>query len=227
MPNQASECISIYPKSKKHSRFLMMLGCVFISFSMLLNSFLWSDFKYQLMLVLFASCIVFLTGYLKYTEPEMSYKLSRERLHFYHRNGSWNIAWNEITRIDNVSSRSGLNHIQLPYIGIKLKSIECIAQNISPRLANKLIHEQRDLLVLAARNNEIVLDSGLISFEPFTLNKKTYKGPIAAWLFRTEQLVSIYGYHLFIPETSFDREIDEFVQLLKQCKHHSNNHYPP
>lgn len=175
------------------------------------------------MLVLFASCIVFLTGFLKYSEPNISYKLSRKRLYFYHRNGHWDIAWNTIIKIGNVSSRSGLDHVQLPYIGIKLENIEFIAQNISPRLANKLIHEQRELLILAARNNEIILDSGLISFEPFTLNKKIYKGPIAAWLFRTEQLVSIYGYHLFIPDTTFDRELDDFLNFLKQCKHHSDS----
>jgi len=199
----------------------MLLGFILMSISMLINNFFWNDYKYQLMLILFASCMVFLTGFLKYSELDISYRLTRDKLYFYHRNGCWDITWNNIVRIGNVSSYSGFEHIQLSYIGIKLKDIELIAQNISPRLANKLIHEQRELLILAARNREIVLDSGLISFDPFILNGKTYKGPIAAWLFRTEQLASVYGYHLFLSETTFDRELDEFLQLLKQCKHYA------
>ncbi|MEO9509425.1 MAG: DUF2982 domain-containing protein [Nonlabens ulvanivorans] len=174
-------------------------------------------------MLLFLTCgIVLLTGILKYSEPETSYQLTRQELCFYHRNGHWQLEWEKIVRFGQPSANTIFERINLPYIGIKLKDLAFIADNISPRLANKLIHEQRELLILAARNNEIKLESGLISFEPFTLHNKVYKGPIAAWLFRTEQLNQVYGYHLFLADSSFDRELDEFLKLLKQCKEYAN-----
>ncbi len=212
----------IKPKSKQHAGFLMLLGACLLLVSFLLNSIFWNEYKFQLMLIMFACLIILLTGFLKNSEPETSFKLTRESICFFHRNGEWLVEWSKIERIGQPTANTIFEKIDLPYIGIKLKNIAFIADNISPRLANKLIHEQRELLILAARNNEIKLESGLISFDPFTLNNKVYKGPIAAWLYRTEQLVNIYGYHLYLPETSFDRELHTFINLLNNCKQHSH-----
>lgn len=217
-----SDELLIKPKSKNHAGFLILLGVCSLLISFLLNSIFWHEYKFQLMLIMFACSIILLTGLLKKSEPETSFKLTREYIHFFHRNGEWSVKWNKITRIGQPTANTLFEKINLPYVGIKLKDITFIADNISPRLANKLIHEQRELLILAARNNEIKLESGLISFEPFILNSKVYKGPTAAWLFRTEQLVSIYGYHLYLPETSFDRELHDFMNLLNNCKQHSH-----
>lgn len=214
--------ILIKPQSKNHAGFLILLGICLLLISFLLNSVFWDEYKFQLMLIMFACSIILLIGILKNSEPETSFKLTRQYISFLHRNGHWKIKWQDITGLGQPSSSNLFEKIHLPYIGIKLKDISLIADNISPRLANKLIHEQRDLLILAARNNEIKLESGLISFEPYRLNNKTYKGPIAAWLYRTEQLVGIYGYHLYLPETSIDRELHAFIKLLKDCKHHSD-----
>jgi hypothetical protein len=216
-----TDVLLIKPKSKNHSGFLMLLGTCLLLVSFLLNAIFWDDYKFQLMLIMFACAIILLIGILKNSEPDVSFKLTRQHLNFLHRNGYWIIKWQDITRLGQPTSRTVFDVIHLPYIGIKLKNIALIADNISPRLANKLIHEQRELLVLAAKNNEIKLDSGLISFEPYTLNNKVYKGPIAAWLFRTEQLAGVYGYHLYLPETSFDRDTQAFIKLLNDCKEHS------
>lgn len=199
----------------------MVLGGVLILVSMFFNLLYWNAYKIQLMMVFLACSIVFLAGMLKHSEPDISYKLTRQQLFFFHRNGDWSINWKDIVRIGQPTANTIFEKLNLPYIGIKLKDIAYIADNISPRLANKLIHEQRELLILAARNNEITLESGLISFDPFTLHNKVYKGPIAAWLFRTEQLNKVYGYHLYLPDSGFDRDIDAFLALLKQCKDHS------
>lgn len=218
---QSEDEITITPQSKNHAQFLMVLGFCLLCCSLLITSFFWSDYKFQLMVPLFASIIIFVIGLLKHTEPQTSYILTRKYCNFVHRNGFWRIKWNNIVRIGSLTSIVKSDRIQLPYIGVKLKNIEDIAENISPRLANRLIHEQKELLILAAKNHEIHLDNGLISFDPFILNGKTYKGPIAAWLFRTEQLNQAYGYHLYLPETSFDRTLSEFLCFLKRCKDHS------
>ena len=127
-------------------------------------------------------------------------------------------------RIGDIRANVLAEYQHLPYLGIRINSLENIAQSISPRLANKLLHEQQELLLLGVRNQEIDLQNGVINFDPFTLNGVTYKGPVAAWLYRTELLQKAYGYHLFLPESSFDRDLIEFLSLLKECHHYINSY---
>ena len=138
-------------------------------------------------------------------------------IEYCHLNGKWQLQWQDIIRFGQVKADVRGEYTQLPYLGIKLKNLEHIAKSISPRLANKLIHEQQELLVLAIVNKEVGSEEDVINFEPYRLNDVIYKGPIAAWLHRSEQLAKAYGYHLFLPESSLDRDLKDFLQLLKEC----------
>ena len=90
---------------------------------------------------------------------------------------------------------------------------------INPGLANRLIHEQRPLITFAVMNQLLLLEQVQLNFEPYELpSGENVKGPIAAFLHHTEVLQAAYGYHLYIPDTAIDRELSEFIRLLKQCK---------
>ncbi len=217
LKKKAADVIRIAPQSKRHQLFLLVLGIFLFSLSLLLNSIFWQHFRFQLMLLMFASFIVLVTAITKLTEPQLSYQLTRKKLTFLHRFGQWQVKWSEIVRLGKINAQVNYDYVELPYLGIRLKSLQTIAEQMSPRLANRLIHEQQELLVLAAKNKDIILEHGLISFEPYILEDKTYKGPVAAWLFRCEQLMQAYGYHLFLPESSFDRELSPFHALLTEC----------
>ncbi|TRX56777.1 DUF2982 domain-containing protein [Thalassomonas sp. M1454] len=192
-----------------------------LALSFTLNYWLWDDFKIQLTIIMFASFVVLLIGVLKKFEPSYSYKLTPGQLSFYHRSGKWHIKWQDIVRIGSVKASIQGQLIELAFIGIKLNNIETIAASVSPRLANRLLHEQKELIQLAVSTNEIKPQDAIIKFEPYNLQGKVYKGPIAAWLYRSEQLMKAYGYHLYLPEDSFDRSSNEFKNLLKQCKSYS------
>ncbi|WP_413693719.1 DUF2982 domain-containing protein [Psychromonas sp. KJ10-2] len=159
-------------------------------------------------------------GFLKYIEPETSFFITPEMIKYCHLNGKWSLRWQDIIRFGEIKADVRGQHTQLPYLGIKLNNLDHLAKNISPRLANKLIHEQQELIVLAIINKEISAEEDLINFEPYTLNDVVYKGPIAAWLHRSEQLAKAYGYHLYLPESSLDRDINQFLRLLKECHHY-------
>lgn len=73
-----------------------------------------------------------------------------------------------------------ITQAQLAYVGIKLNNLDPIANNIYPRLAKKLIHEQQQLLILAVNNKAISFEDSLINFEPYSLNDVIYKGLIAS-----------------------------------------------
>lgn len=200
---------------------MISLGILLLGISFTLNSWLWDDFKIQLTIIMFASFVVLLVGILKTLEPSCAYKITPEQLTFYHRSGSWQIKWQDIVRIGNVKSNLQGQVVELDFIGIKLNNLQAIAESISPRLANRLIHEQKELVALAVSSKELSQQQAIIDFAPYSLENKTYKGPIAALLYRSEQLVKAYGYHLYLPEDSLDRSKEEFISLLRQCKEYS------
>lgn len=215
------DTIIIRPIAKHHQSFLLVIGVVLLATSVTLNGLYWHDYKFQLMLLLFVSLIVLFVAFLKVTEPSDSLTISRQSISFRHRYGKWHIPWKNVLRIAQPSIQTNFQYVDLPYIGIRTSSLKELAENITPRLANRLIHEQKELLVVAARYNHIKLENGLIHFEPYELEGTIYKGPIAAWLYRTEQLSTIYGFHLYLPENSLDRSIESLVALLMNCKQHS------
>ncbi len=190
--------------------------------SFMLNFYYWSVHKIPLMFGMFVCLNIIFIGYMKHSEPKFSYQLRRSHFTFIHRVGYWRIFWSDIIRIGDVNTTIGAHAQPLPYIGIKLKSLKGLASSISPRLANRLIHEQQELLILAVKNREHLLDNGLINFAPFVLDENTFKGPVAAWLHQTELFQKIYGYHLFLPESSFDRERAAFLSMLKKCQYYAN-----
>lgn len=219
MENTINRIISIHPNSKRNARTFVWFGCILLFIFWLVSLFLWQVIKIQLILLICASLVLVLVGILKYLEPGTSFFITPEMIVYCHRSGQWKLQWQDIIRVGELKADVKGEHIQLPYVGIKLNNLDHIAKNISPRLANKLIHEQQELLILAMNNNEIDYKDSLINFEPYTLNGVTYKGPIAAWLHRSEQLAKAYGYHLFLPENSLDRSLKKFLTLLKKCHH--------
>ncbi len=224
MHNSAKKIIKITPKSKRNRLFLFSLGCLLLFGGLLLADFFWQTYTMQLMLLLLASFILILIAVLKYFEPQTSYQITPESIIYTHRSGQWQLPWQDIIRIGDMHIAVNGEYLQLPYLGIRLKSLENIASNISPRLANKLIHEQKELIFLALKTQQLTLSSGLINFEPYQLNGVIYQGPVAAWLYRSEQLATAYGYHLYLPESSFDRELHAFLSLLKQCQNYTQRH---
>jgi hypothetical protein len=119
----------------------------------------------------------------------------------------------------------GVNQLQLPFIGIRLSAIATLVNSISPRLANRLIHEQRPLLAIAIRLKLITLDQSQLNFSPFILaNGQIIKGPLAAFMHHSSVLHEALGYHLFIPESALDRDLNAFCVLLNQCKQSTHNY---
>lgn len=221
MENTVDRVISIHPNSKRNAKTFVWFGCILLFIFWLVSLFLWQTFKIQLVLLICASLVIVFAGVLKYLEPRTSFFITPEMIVYCHRNGQWKLQWQDIIRIGELKADVKGEHIQLPYVGIKLNNLDHIAKNISPRLANKLIHEQQELLILAINNKAINFEDSLINFEPYTLNEVIYKGPIAAWLHRSEQLVKVYGYHLYLPESSLDRSLNKFLSLLKECHHYT------
>ncbi|WNC70204.1 DUF2982 domain-containing protein [Thalassotalea nanhaiensis] len=214
----------IKPNSKRNGLFLLTLGLILMLICFMLNLAYWHLFKLQLTALMLASFIVVLIGYFKHSEPSISYKITPQTITYYHRRGKWQINWSDIIRVGVISSEIQGERVRLPYIGIKLTSLEPLATTVTPRLANKLLHEQQELCKLAVQNSQLTIAQAAIHFDGFKTKGSLLKGPVGAWLHQSKNLNLAYGYHVYLPEGSFDRDTDQFVGLLKQCHAYSSQY---
>ncbi|MCI2285433.1 DUF2982 domain-containing protein [Colwellia sp. MSW7] len=217
--------INIKAKANHHAVFLILLAVAMIFSLMVVSQYYWRTHHLVLVFCYLLSIVVLFTGVLKHSEPELSFEITPHYLRYNHRHGKWTLSWQQIHNINTIREVVGLATVELTYIGIRLKNIEELVEQISPRLANRLIHEQRPLLSFALKHQLLTLEDTQLNFDPFVLSSgNVIKGPIAAFLHHCQILQRAIGYHLYLPESSTDRELGDFCQLLKQCKRYSENY---
>ena len=181
----------------------------------------WLDGRAQLVMVFLflAALVTALLGVLKLREPEFSFTLSADHLHFHHKVGGWSLHWRNIIRVDQPRLTRGIDLVDLPYIGLKIRDYDEFLPLMTPRLAVHLLTEQRPLLSMALRYGAISrrdLQDWLIEDNQFrSVNGQHYTGITAMLGHRMGHLRDLYGYDLLIHESSLDREADEFVVLLR------------
>jgi hypothetical protein len=220
-----SPFINIKAKANHHALFLMLLAVVILIITLVVSQHCWRDFRLMLIFSYLIAIVVMFIGLLKRSEPSVSFRLTPQRIQYHHRHGNWTLYWQQIQNIKTIKEVVGLKIVALPYIGIRLKSLDVLAEQISPRLANRLIHEQRPLMSFSVMRNLLSLEEAQLNFNPFTLaSGKIIKGPLAAFLHHCQMLHKGLGYHLYVHESSTDRDIDAFCQLLKQCQHYGENY---
>ncbi len=217
--------IKIKPMSGNHGQFLMFIGLVSLLVTIALSHQWWAEIKLVLMFLGVVSVVCFFIGLVKKLEPEYSLLLTKEGIEYQHKYGKWQVQWLDIQRIGNVSITVGLDKRTLPYVGIKLKNELPLVNSLSRRLASRLPHEQRPLTTAAVIQNQLTIEQAQINFTPFvTSDKQELKGPIAFCMHHVHALSVAYGYHIFIPASALDRPVDDFINLLKDCKRHTEQH---
>ncbi|MCJ8319012.1 MAG: DUF2982 domain-containing protein [Colwellia sp.] len=211
--------IKIKAKTSHHGGFLIVIGCSAMILTLILSHYFWFEFRLTLIYLILVALVVLLTGILKRFEPKYSLKLKPQGICYFHKVGQWQLSWQQIQSINQVKETSGLTRLELPYIGIRLVNLESLVKQISPRLANRLIHEQKPLIAFALMHQLMSWQQSQLNFSPFQLQSgESIKGPLAAFLHHSQMLYSSFGYHLVIPEGCIDRDIAEFCLLLRQCK---------
>ncbi|MCW8834267.1 MAG: DUF2982 domain-containing protein [Colwellia sp.] len=217
--------IHIKAKANQHAVFLMLLAVIIFIITLIVSQYYWRSHHLILIFIYLLALVIMLTGLLKRSEPKVSLQLTPQGIQYYHRHGNWTLNWQQIQNINTIKEVMGITTVALPYVGIRLKSVDVLAEQISPRLANRLIHEQRPLLSFSVRQNLLSLEETQLNFNPFTLaSGEKIKGPLAAFLYHCQTLHKGLGYHLYIHESSTDRELEAFCQLLKQCQDYSTKY---
>ena len=210
--------INIKAQSNHHALSLMLIAFIIAFTTLVFSQGYWRQLQLVIIFIYLCALVIFITGLAKHLEPQYSLSINPNGIKYQHRYGQWKIDWPEIQRISLINETFGLTNIQLPYIGICLKQLSTLADHISPRLANRLIHEQKPLLAFAIKMDFLTIEESILNFDAFTLpSGERLKGPLAAFFHHCTVLHKALGYHLFLPETAIDRELNEFCTLLIQC----------
>ncbi|WP_133406295.1 DUF2982 domain-containing protein [Parashewanella tropica] len=209
----------ISPSSKRNGVSLTFIGALGLFSGLVLFTIsTWFAFA----LIAFATgAICTILGIAKLRQPLVTIKFTEEGLTYHHVRGQVTVSWDNVQRFDIPSVYKGMGHVQLPYIGIKVKCINGILDSISPRLATGLLTEQRPLLMTAGaeagdESLEVYLNH---EFMPLTVNEERYRGVLAMFGRRCLMLGEHLGYHLYIPADTLDRDLPDFVQLLREQQH--------
>lgn len=213
-----SDVVSIRPLSKRNGLTLTWIGASAVIFGF--GVFIIFPDLMALGLVFFSlGAIALILGLAKVYEPETTINIDGQGLTYFHRRGKVFITWDNIQRVDIPRVTQGVDTIELSYLGIKLKHLNPILDNISLRLAAGLLTEQRPLLVTAASQQEdlATLETYLgAEFSPLVVEGDRYRGVLAMFGHRCVMLNTHLGYHLYIPNDSLDRDPKEFIKLLRQ-----------
>ena len=86
------------------------------------------------------SIVTLLVAFFKYREPLHSFILSRQTIHYQHKNGHWQLDWNNIQRIAVPRITQGVEQNELMMVGIKLKSYQplLLSTGMQGMLANRM-----------------------------------------------------------------------------------------
>ncbi len=172
--------------------------------------------------ILLACCIGILIGYVKTLEPAYSIKLDEHDMSYQHRFGTWQLAYNNIRRLGIPRVHRQGEYVALSYVGINIINYQSFLQQLHPRLAVKLLMEQKNLIQTALVSecpdgtcpSELIFDD-----ENYTTScGHQYSGLIAMFANRMTRLKSLLGYDLYIPTTALDREEMKFIQLITEIR---------
>ncbi len=216
-----TESIEIRPTANNHGLFLIVVGSALFLITLFIAQWYWHSFRLVFIALFLIFTVIIFTGILKRSQPTFSISLTKNYFIFIHKFGRWQLSWHEIAYIAPVTSISGIDSQELPYVGIKLKDEAILERLITHRLANRLIHEQRPLLIWALNHELLTLDQSLINFSPYQGVNGVIKGPRAGFLHQAKALKHAFGFKLFIHKSALDRELTEFCQLVKQCQRYA------
>ncbi|AXT31497.1 DUF2982 domain-containing protein [Pseudoalteromonas tunicata] len=170
-------------------------------------------------IMLISACLVgMLIGYFKMTEPRFSLVFYQDQLEFHHKYGCWELTRENLAVAGIPSIGDELLNKPLNCVGLKVKDYDSFLQQLAPRLAARILIEQRHLLRESLREKYQQIqdvESFLVENTDFCSQKgQVYSGLIAMFANRMINLRQLIGYDLLIPLNMLDRNADQFVYLI-------------
>ncbi|MEO2280411.1 DUF2982 domain-containing protein [Pseudoalteromonas pernae] len=169
--------------------------------------------------LLSAALVGMLVGYLKLHEPFFSLFLDNHKLSYNHKYGWWQLNAKNLERVGVPNIHQFEQTIDLNVVGLRLRDEDEFLQRLSPRLAGRLLVEQRHYLMQAIKaychDGKECPPHWLVEDTEYTSkNGYKYTGLLAMFANRMNNLNFLTGYDILIPASVLDRDIWEFSYLL-------------
>lgn len=208
----------IRPLTKRNGRLFLIAGAGGLALVLAIHAAIEIPWPIRLTLCgLFVVMIVLGIG--KLIEPEVSLEITPEAIRYMHLRGSWSLAWDDVLRFDTPKTQRGLELIELPFLGIRLRNYDRFLSQLSPRLAVHLVHQQRPMMMQAIRSDmpahREYMDYVEVPDIFVTESGKTFRGVIATFAVRMTLMREMLGYDLYISQNALDRPLPEFIEHLK------------
>jgi len=210
----------IKPLTSKPGSFLLIFSLVaFIALG--LTVFLFPAVKSAAVAILLLAAFTLLIIAIKQAqEPALSFTLTFMHIQFHSPSGGWLARWKNISEIGPGTISYQGWHQPIPWVGIRLKDYEEFLDSICPRIASRILIEQRPLLFLAYKrldNPPHQIEDMLFDDRHYiSRNGKRFKGLLAMLANRMQYNRELLGFDFFISEDLLDRSTDEFIGLTRR-----------
>ncbi|OAN18202.1 hypothetical protein A3K86_04705 [Photobacterium jeanii] len=153
--------------------------------------------------------------------PSLSFTLTFMHWQYHSAEGGWSIRWHNIQKLGvaEIANREGW-YRTLPWVGVRLKDYDEFLLSVCPRVASKMLIDQRGLLLLAYKqtdNSPHAIEDMLFDDSHYTThNGVVLKGLIAMLANRMRYNRELLGYDFFVSDDLFDRPVSDFVGLARR-----------
>ncbi|MBD1582064.1 DUF2982 domain-containing protein [Pseudoalteromonas sp. S16_S37] len=208
--------------ANRHSVEFMLVGAISLSVIMLFVALRSTPISIVEILFSAAALLAILLGFLKSQQPYYSLAIDNKEICYIHQFGMWYVQHDNFRSAGVPSVSQGLEILELNAVGIKLKNIDVFLNGLSPRLAGKLLIEQRYIFLQAVKihcKNGNCPSEWLVEPNDYrSPSGAQYTGLIAMFANRMHNLKTLTGYDLLLPATVLDRDIWHFSTLLNRWK---------
>ena len=193
-------CLKLRSQGSKNGIEILLVGAFGLVFIMLVNLLRPDVISIFEIFLVSVSLVAIFIGFLKTQEPFYSLIITERLLTYHHKYGSWSLNRENFHHSGIPKVEQGLEYLELNAVGIKLNDTDDFLMDISPRLAGKLLIEQRHLFMQVVQKhckNGNCPSEWLVEDNNYTsLNGRKFNGLIAMFANRMRHLQQLTGYDL-------------------------------
>ena len=219
---ESTKHVFLRASANRFSIELMLVGGVAIAIVMLFVTLRATPISVIEIIFVATAIMAVILGFLKSREPFYSFQLDHRKICYYHKVGEWSIDISNISSVGVPIASDGFDQAELNAVGIKLKDEIRFLNDLHPRLACKLLIEQRHIFLQAVKMHckcGSCPSKWLVEPSEFHAGSgQIYTGLIAMFANRMQHLYTLTGYHLLLPANVLDRDIWDFSNLLNHWK---------
>jgi len=214
--------LKVRAQASRHGIEFLLVGGIGLVFIMLFNLLRPGEISI-VEIFLVSSCLAAIfVGFLKTQEPYYSFTYTNQLLIYHHKVGHWHLKRENFHHSGVPKVEQGLEYLELNAVGIKLNNIDEFLTQIHPRIAGRLLIEQRHIFMQVVQKhckNGNCPSEWLVEETDYTApSGQLYKGLIAMFANRTQHLRQLTGYDLLLPANALDTDIWQFSADLNRWK---------